>query len=105
MTMQPIISKKKKELDALCIKLGIVRLYIFGSAISETDFTDESDLDFLISFDEKMSPEEYAENYFLFHEQLRKLFQRKIDVITDRSLSNPYFIQSLNHQKVLIYEA
>lgn len=103
--MQQIISTKKKELEAICIRLGIVRLYVFGSVTSENDFTEDSDLDFLISFDDKMSPEEYAANYFLLHEQLNRLFQRKIDVITDRSLSNPYFIQSLDNQKVLIYEA
>jgi uncharacterized protein len=33
------------------------------------------------------------------------LFNREIDVITERSLSNPYFIESVNKSKVLIYEA
>lgn len=103
--MQPIIENKKEELKDICIKLKIKKLYAYGSAVTSDNFRENSDIDFLISFDDNISPEEYSENYFQLQYKLRKLFDREIDVITERSLSNPYFIESVNKNKVLIYEA
>jgi uncharacterized protein len=103
--MQQIIEQRKHELKIICKKLKIKRLYAFGSAVTADKFSKKSDIDFLISFDDSISPEEYSENYFQLQYSLRELFNREIDVITERSLSNPYFIESLNKNKVLIYEA
>ncbi len=41
-------------------------MYAFGSVVS-TDFNPESDIDFLISFADKLSIEEYTNNYFALH--------------------------------------
>jgi len=103
--MQPVIEQRKEELRNICERLKIRRLYAFGSAVTSDKFSENSDIDFLISFDDKISPEEYSENYFQLQYSLRELFNREIDIITERSLSNPYFIESLNKNKVLIYEA
>lgn len=103
--MQPIIEQRKEELRNICEKLKISRLYAFGSAVTSDKFRENSDIDFLISFEDTISPEEYSENYFQLQYKLRELFNREIDVITERSLSNPYFIESVNKNKVLIYEA
>ena len=48
---------------------------------------------------------DYTDNYFELHYKLSDLFGRKIDLITERSLSNPYFIESINETKELIYES
>jgi len=103
--MQPIVENRKEELKRICERLKIRRLYAFGSAVSSDKFRENSDIDFLITFDESISPEEYSENYFQLMDRLKELFNREIDVITERSLSNPYFIESVNKSKVLIYEA
>lgn len=103
--MQPIIEYRKEELKRICERLKIRRLYAFGSAVSSDKFRENSDIDFLITFDDSISPEEYSENYFQLMYRLKELFNREIDVITERSLSNPYFIDSVNKSKVLIYEA
>jgi len=102
--MQAIIEQRKEELINICEKLKIKSLYAFGSAVSDDKFSENSDFDFLITFNESISLEEYVENYFQFHYKLRELFDREIDVLTDRSLSNPYFIENVNKNKVLIYE-
>jgi predicted nucleotidyltransferase len=102
--MNKILDNKKDELIQLCQQLKIIRLYAFGSVVSE-DFKEDSDIDFLISFSENLSHEEYADNYFTLHYKLRELFNREIDIVTERTLSNPYFIQSINETKSLIYEA
>lgn len=102
--MQQIIENNKKKLIEICQLLNVKRLYVFGSVVSDK-FRNDSDVDFLISFLEKISVEEYTNNYFDLHYKLRKLFSRKIDIVTERTLSNPYFIESINETKQLIYEA
>lgn len=102
--MQSIIENKRIDLKNLCQLLHIKKLYAFGSVVSDK-FRDDSDIDFLISFEDNLSVEEYTDNYFALHYQLREIFHREIDIVTERSLSNPYFIESINETKELIYEA
>ena len=102
--MKSDIELKKKELEQICKALNIAKMYVFGSFLTES-YTEKSDIDFLISFPDDMSIEDYTENYFALHYKLRELFNREIDVVTERTLSNPYFIESINENKKLIYEA
>ncbi len=102
--MQSILENNIDNLKAICQSLKIKRLYAFGSAVSG-NFTEDSDIDFLISFVENISIEEYTNNYFELQYRLRDLLKREIDIVTERTLSNPYFIESLNESKKLIYEA
>ncbi len=101
--MQKLLENKLDDLKTLCSLLGVKRMYAFGSVVSD-DFNSESDIDFLISFADKLSVEEYTNNYFTLHYKLQELFNRKIDLLTERTLSNPYFIESVDESKQLIYE-
>ncbi len=103
--MQPIVKQQHKELKEICAMLKVKKLYAFGSVVTDDNFRENSDIDFLISFKDNISLEEYTENYFQLHYKLRELFKREVDIVTERSLSNPYFIESINKNKVLIYEA
>jgi predicted nucleotidyltransferase len=100
----PLIEQKKDDIRSLCQALRVKKLYAFGSAVTG-DFSTNSDIDFLLSFADDLSVEEYTENYFTLHSKLRELFQRNIDLITERSLSNPYFIDSIIRTRQLVYEA
>ena len=102
--MEQIIENKKEELINLCKSLKIQRMNVFGSVVSGR-FNKDSDIDLLISFSDGLSVDEYSNNYFMLHYKLRELFNRNIDIVTERTLSNPYFIESINETKELIYEA
>jgi len=99
--MNKVITDKLDVLKMLCKKYDVKTMYVFGSVCS-TQFNDQSDLDFLISF-KNIPFDQYTDNYFELHYQLQDLFGRKIDLLTEKSLSNPYFIQSINNNKKLIY--
>ena len=101
--MNSIVSDNKQELIDLCSKYSVKSMYVFGSVCTE-NFNNESDIDILIAFD-NLSIEQYTDNYFELHNKLEALFGRKIDLLTEKSLSNPYFIQSLENTKQLIYAA
>lgn len=102
--MHHLVKNRLNDLQTICAALKVKKLYVFGSATSDK-FMKDSDIDFLISFFDDLSIEEYTENYFLLHYRLRELFNREIDIVTERTLSNPYFIESIDETKELIYEA
>jgi predicted nucleotidyltransferase len=91
--MNSIITDKITELKRLCNVYSIKSMYAFGSVCTD-NFNDNSDIDLLISFD-NLTIEQYTDNYFDLHYNLQDLFNRKIDLITDKSLSNPYFIKGI----------
>jgi predicted nucleotidyltransferase len=49
--------------------------------------------------------ETYTDNFFELHQKIEDLLQRKIDLITENSLSNPFFIESIEETKQLLYAA
>ncbi len=101
--MIDLIQNKRKELQDLCLQYDIEYMYVFGSA-SSGDFDENSDIDILISF--KAIPfEKYTDNYFDLHQKLENLFLRKVDLVTERSMTNPFFIESVEKTKKLLYAA
>jgi predicted nucleotidyltransferase len=92
------------QLIALCKKYRVAMMYLFGSAVTD-DFNDKSDIDFLVSFQNNVSLNEFADNYFDLMFEIEDLFGRKVDLVTENSLSNPYFIRSVEQTKKLIYAA
>jgi predicted nucleotidyltransferase len=102
--MQALIENKKEAIQQICRMYGVKKLYAFGSVVSDR-FRTDSDVDFLISFIDSLSIDDYTNNYFTLHYKLQELLQRDIDLVTERTLSNPYFIESINSSKELIYES
>lgn len=102
-TMQGLIQDKITELEELCRVFDVKTLHVFGSACTDK-FNEASDIDILVSFKD-ISIEKYTDNYFDLHYKLEELFNRKIDLLTERSLSNPYLIESIEETKELLYAA
>ncbi len=102
--MNKIVIDKIPQLEALCKKYKVVKMYLFGSATSN-DFNENSDIDFLISFQDDVTLEEYADNYFDLMFEMEDIFGRKVDLVTEKTLSNPFFIRSVEQTKQLIYAA
>ncbi|MDP2891464.1 MAG: nucleotidyltransferase domain-containing protein [Bacteroidota bacterium] len=100
--MQRILADNLEIVKAVCRNNNVKSLFAFGSVCTDK-FNDQSDIDLLIAF-HSMDYGDYADSYFSMVEQLEDIFKRPVDLITDKSLSNPYFINSLNQTKTLIYE-
>ncbi len=99
--MHRIINDNIDKINTLCINYNVKSLFAFGSVCTEK-FNDLSDIDLLISFN-AMDYGDYADNYFSVADKLEELFHRSVDLVTDKSLSNPYFIDSVNKTKTQIY--
>lgn len=99
-----LIEQYKTEIATLCRKYNVKELYAFGSVLDESRFTNESDVDLLVDFNE-IELLKYADNYFEFADSLEELFKRKVDLLTIRSLRNKYFIEAVNKEKKVVYAA
>lgn len=102
--MQDIIENNRHKLIELCRNYDVKTMYVFGSA-STKDFRENSDIDILISFKPDISIEKYTDNYFELHYKLETLFNRKVDLITENSLYNPYLKETIEETKQLLYAA
>ncbi|WP_080905390.1 nucleotidyltransferase family protein [Parabacteroides sp. Marseille-P3160] len=103
--MNIILKNKLKSIKALCRQYKVKSLYSFGSINTNRFDPAKSDIDLLLEFDPGITIEEYTDNFFALHEQLTNLFSKKIDLVTKRSLSNPFFINEVEQTKQLLYGA
>ena len=96
--LNPEFKKKLPEVIDLLKKHQIKKAFVFGSVITDR-FKDDSDIDFLIHFEDGIDPLAAGEHWWNLHDELRDLLHREVDLVTERSLRNPYFIEELNKTK------
>jgi predicted nucleotidyltransferase len=97
-----LIEKNIDSLIGLCKRHKVKELYIFGSILTSR-FNDNSDVDFLVQFD-NIDILEYADNYFDFKEKLERLFDREIDLLENQAIRNPIFRKVLDRDKKIVYD-
>lgn len=102
--MTTLVAQHRAELEALCRRFRVRRLELFGSAATGMDRPGESDLDFLVEF-EPLPTGGYADTYFGLLEALEALFGRAVDLVIPSTIKNPYFRQSVERTKTLLYAA
>ena len=64
-------------------QLGARRIGIFGS-FARGEASDDSDVDVYVEFDDAKRT---YDNFYALHERLEKLFGRRVDLVTDKSLT------------------
>lgn len=102
--MTHIIEENKDKLIELCRKYHVYELDVFGSAAT-SEFNDQtSDIDLLVEFDSSVSKNRF-DNFFALLEELKKLFNRPVDLVEPGGLRNPYFIDSVEKTRRRIYAA
>lgn len=99
--MNSIISDNIERIEQLCLRYKVKELYVFGSTVSN-ELSENSDIDLLIEFLD-VDFIDYADNYFELAEELEKLFNKPVDLITTKSLKNPFLIDSIKKTKRQIY--
>lgn len=89
------------DLQKLCQQIGVTELYIFGSALEPRFVHGESDLDFLVDFNETT-----FDAFFDLQEGLKTLFNyQNIDLVTLGSLKNPFIKEEIFSSREMIYAA
>jgi uncharacterized protein len=80
----------------------IIKAYFFGSVLTE-NFNEKSDIDFLVNIQDDLDPVEAGGHIWDLTYKLEDLLQRNVDLITERSIKNPYFKDEVNETKFSIY--
>lgn len=98
-----VIQNNFDKILALCSRCQVERLYLFGSAV-RGDFKEEtSDIDVIVEIIND-DPLEKGQLLLDFWNNLEKIVGRKVDLLTDQPIRNPYFKREVDRTKVLIYD-
>ena len=97
------VAQQRDAIRGLCRRFGVRRLDLFGSAARGEFDPETSDLDFVATFADTQVPG-FADRYLGFAEALEELFGRPVDVLTERSIRNPYFRQAVDSTRQLLYD-
>lgn len=95
------LQKYKSDINRLCSLHKVKRLYAFGSVLTGK-LNADSDIDFIVDF-EPLDVVKYADNYFDFKFSLQDILRRPIDLLEEKAIKNPYFRQTVNNQRQLVY--
>lgn len=87
----------------LCRTHSVRYLYAFGSATTERFDDAKSDIDLLVEIDEP-DPIKRGEKLISLWDTFEDFFKRKVDLLTDSRIRNPYLRKSIDSTKVLIYD-
>ena len=96
--------EKNEEITAICLRYGIKRLFVFGSALRDDFRPGESDIDLLVEF----GPLEVTK---LFHayldarEAFRKIFQADVDLVMQDAVKNKIISKEIDRTKRILYGA
>ena len=99
--MNSVISERMEDLARLCEERRVARLDVFGSAATGEFNPETSDLDFLVAFREPA--DDGFDNRIELGYALESLFGRKVDVVSERSITNPYFRANVEDTREPVY--
>ena len=99
--MQPLIKNNLPEIQQLMRLYGVEQAYLFGSAASGK-MNAGSDVDFLIRFSSDLDFQTYGNNYFKLLYALQDLLKLEVELVAEETLNNPYLIESINSNKLLV---
>lgn len=95
------ISKHIEQIKKLCDLNGDKSLFAFGSVL-ENRLRPDSDIDLIVDIDDR-DPLSYSDKYFDLKFNLEKIFDRKIDLLELKSISNRFLKKEIDKTKLRIY--
>lgn len=98
-----LIRERYNDFVALCRSHKVDKIYAFGSAITDHFDPATSDIDLIVKLDID-DPADRGEALLSLWDKLEALFKRKVDLLTEDSIRNPYLKSSINRTKKLIYD-
>jgi predicted nucleotidyltransferase len=101
--LHPVVENKRAEIVALCRELGVLRLDVFGSAVTDEFDVEHSDVDVLVEFGP--AAREGLRTYFALKDGLERILARPVDVVSARAVRNPYFREQVMAGREYLYAA
>ena len=103
MILKNEISNRANDFKSLCDSHQVKYLYAFGSAVVGGFDEKKSDIDLLVEID-SADPLIRGEALMSLWDNFEDFFHRKVDLLTNSSIKNPYLQKSIDSTKILIYD-
>ena len=100
--METALANHQEAIAALCRAFGVSRLEIFGSAADGRFDPRHSDYDFIARFAAREG-QSLGRRFIAFSEALELLLGRRVDLMTDHSIANPYLRRSIDATRRPVY--
>lgn len=91
-----------ERIESFCRKWQIREMSLFGSVLRD-DFSPESDIDVLITFEPEARWSLF--DFVDLRDELSKLLQREVDVVSERGLRNPFRRHEILSSRQVVYAA
>jgi hypothetical protein len=102
--MIDLIQNNLNEMIAACKQHHVQTLSLFGTA-AKNALRQDSDIDLLVEFSDEIDVLDYADNYFSLLDRLQSILNRKVDLVSNKSLKNPILKEDVYRSKVELYAA
>ena len=99
---QPRIEIPMEQIRLFCEKWKVIQFSLFGSVLRD-DFTSDSDVDVLLSFEENSAWSLY--DLVDMKDELKRIFGREVDLVEKEAIRNPYRRRSMLTEQQVIYAA
>ena len=103
MIIKDEIIKKTTDFSSLCQKHKVKYLYAFGSSVTDRFDYDKSDIDLLVEIEDS-DPIERGENLISLWDTFEIFFHRKVDLLTEASIS-PYMRERVLKEMQVVYDS
>jgi hypothetical protein len=103
MDLMTLIKERYTDFVELCRSHQVDKIYAFGSSITDHFDPEKSDIDIVVKVDIN-DPIDRGEALLSLWDKLESLFKRKVDLLTEESIRNPYLKANINRTKKLIYD-
>lgn len=103
--MNQLINENLEAIRALCREYGVVRLEVFGSAMTDAFDPARSDVDFIIEYPPDYDFGPVLTRYFELKERLEAVLGRSGDLVMAGAMRKPRFIEAANETRQVLYAA
>lgn len=98
---QPLLDRRE-AIEQLCRDHGVARLEVFGSAATGHFDPVRSDFDFIVTFTQD-ADRSVADRYFGLADALEALLGRRVDLLANQPIRNPYFRRAVDASRRDLY--
>lgn len=100
-----VVAAHLQEIRALCREYGVMRLEVFGSALTPRFDPETSDIDLLVEYAPGHDLGPWAGRHTGLAERLEGVLGRPVDLVMVSAVQRPRFIEAIRENRRLLYAA
>lgn len=100
-----VVAEHLEEIRALCREYGVLRLEVFGSALTSRFDPETSDIDFLVAYPPGHDLGPWMKHHFALKDRLAEMLGRPVDLVKIDAIRKPRFVEAIRDSRRLLYAA